>query len=432
MSKSKDNVDEQVDRGNDSEEITDDLLFAEYEDVRLSLRQELIIEPEDDVEEECIPEEVVRRKSKGRKHPYFYDFLKPCHTSCHIPYIRDWKAFLATEKYMVKNRLRELPITVDSTEIQYVQLCFEDLYTLYFAKRLVNEDDKPMITYYMIKSYNKKNALSWDLLKSIKYEKSILTATKFPFIGHLEFLYKDEQHIHLGFPFIAGYTLRAYLQENIRLDESLIKFYTVQLILALEYLHFVNIIYRNLKPENILVEPNGYIKLIGFMKAKYIKCRTYTHCMSLEYTAPECLNNLKGYGFSADWWALAVNIYEMGAGFTPFYCGIQEKTADRILNGIFKMPVFFTYDLKDLLMKMLYPDLRYRAGLTMYGIKTIKKHNWLSGSPWMDILNRKVRPPFIPELRNPLMERTFLSYDEETLNSNSFSKFCTDFEYDDK
>uniref|UniRef100_A0A170X0J7 Camp-dependent protein kinase catalytic subunit alpha-like protein n=1 Tax=Triatoma infestans TaxID=30076 RepID=A0A170X0J7_TRIIF len=91
--------------------------------------------------------------------------------------------------------------------------------------------------------------------------------TKFPFIGHLEFYISDEERIFLGFPFIAGQTLRTYLLEDIRLDEQLIKFYTVQIVLAIEYLHYMNILYRNLKPENILIQPNGYIKLIGFTKA---------------------------------------------------------------------------------------------------------------------------------------------------------------------
>ena len=95
------------------------------------------------------------------------------------------------------------------------------------------------------------------------------------------------------------------------------RFYGAQVASMFEYLHSKNIIYRDLKPENLLIADDGYLKLTDFGFAKVVEGRTYTLCGTPEYLAPEILLN-KGHGKAVDWWTLGILIYEMNAGIDPF------------------------------------------------------------------------------------------------------------------
>ena len=101
------------------------------------------------------------------------------------------------------------------------------------------------------------------------------------------------------------------------LDEPASRFYMGCIVLALEYLHAQHIIYRDLKPENVVINANGYIKLVDLGFAKKIHLRTYTLCGTPEYLSPEQIT-LRGHGRGVDWWASGVFLYELLVGFTPF------------------------------------------------------------------------------------------------------------------
>jgi protein kinase A/protein kinase X len=130
-------------------------------------------------------------------------------------------------------------------------------------------------------------------------------------------------------------------------------------------LHQQDIVYRDLKPENLLIDAEGHIKLADFGFAKHLEDdRTFTLCGTPEYLAPEIVKGSKntGYGKSVDWWALGILLFEMLAGYPPFYdCepfGIYKK----ILAGIIEFPKFFSLRTKDLIRKLLNPEIKYRLG----------------------------------------------------------------------
>merc|ERR1719446_1112885 len=101
-----------------------------------------------------------------------------------------------------------------------------------------------------------------------------------------------------------------------RMEDWEAKFYVAELVLALGYLHHHNIAYRDIKPENLLIDEEGHLRLTDFGFAKVIRDRTFTLCGTPEYLAPEIIQNI-GYGISSDWWALGILTFELLAGYPP-------------------------------------------------------------------------------------------------------------------
>ena len=148
-----------------------------------------------------------------------------------------------------------------------------------------------------------------------------------------------------------------------------------------EYLHSKNIIYRDLKPENLLINPNGYLKLIDFGFAKVVEGRTYTLCGTPEYLAPEILLN-KGHGRSVDWWTLGIFIYELIVGIDPFSDDDPMYIYQRILKGKIRFPKNFDINARSLVKHLLKADLSRRYGNLKNGINDIKNHRWFSNLNW--------------------------------------------------
>jgi len=146
-----------------------------------------------------------------------------------------------------------------------------------------------------------------------------------------------------------------------RFDESHAKFYAAQVCLALEYLHYLNLIYRDLKPENMLIDYKGYIKITDFGFGKIVEGRTWTLCGTPEYLAPEVIQT-KGYNKSVDWWSFGVLVYEMVAGVSPFYVTTDDPMIlfGKICEGKYKTPSHFSGDLKNFISNLLQLDVTKR------------------------------------------------------------------------
>lgn len=169
---------------------------------------------------------------------------------------------------------------------------------------------------FALKMLKKTEILKLNQVDHIKSEKYILGQIDHPFIVKLICSFQNDKYIYMLFEFVSGGELFGRLRKEGRFSEDVTLFYSTEIFLAIRYLHMNNVIYRDLKPENLLISNTGHVKLADFGFAKHLENnRTYTLCGTPEYLAPEIIRGQKtGYGKGVDWWAIGILLYEMLVG----------------------------------------------------------------------------------------------------------------------
>ncbi|XP_049786907.1 ribosomal protein S6 kinase beta-1 [Schistocerca gregaria] len=233
-----------------------------------------------------------------------------------------------------------------------------------------------------------------------KAERNILEAVKHPFIVELMYAFQTGGKLYLILEYLSGGELFMHLErEGIFLEDTAC-FYLSEIILALEHLHIQGIIYRDLKPENILLDAQGHVKLTDFGLCKeHIQegIVTHTFCGTIEYMAPEILTR-SGHGKAVDWWSLGALMYDMLTGAPPFTAENRKKTIEKILRGKLVLPQYLTPDARDLIRKLLKRQVNQRLGSGPGDGEAIKMHPFFRHINWIDVLARKLEPPFKPSL----------------------------------
>uniref|UniRef100_A0A8C6PGG7 non-specific serine/threonine protein kinase n=1 Tax=Nothobranchius furzeri TaxID=105023 RepID=A0A8C6PGG7_NOTFU len=191
--------------------------------------------------------------------------------------------------------------------------------------------------------------------------------------------------------------------------EDRARFYGAEIVSALEYLHSRNVVYRDLKLENLMLDKDGHIKItdFGLCKEGITDGATMkTFCGTPEYLAPEVLED-NDYGRAVDWWGLGVVMYEMMCGRLPFYNQDHERLFELILMEEIRFPKSLAPEGKALLAGLLKKDPKQRLGGGPDDAKEVMTHKFFTPINWQDVIEKKLIPPFKPQVTSETDTRYF-------------------------
>ncbi|EFX00674.1 cyclic-AMP-dependent protein kinase catalytic subunit [Grosmannia clavigera kw1407] len=253
--------------------------------------------------------------------------------------------------------------------------------------------------FYAVKVLKKAQVVRMKQVEHTNDERRMLAEVKNPFLVTLWGTFQDAKNLYMVMDFVEGGELFSLLRKSARFPNPVAKFYAAEVTLALEYLHSRNVIYRDLKPENLLLDHHGHLKITDFGFAKRVPDKTWTLCGTPDYLAPEVVSN-KGYNKSVDWWSLGILIFEMLCGFTPFWdSGSPMKIYENILKGKVKYPAYVHPDAQDLLERLITPDLTKRLGNLYGGSEDVKNHAWFAEVTWDRLARKDIDAPYTPPVK---------------------------------
>ena len=308
-----------------------------------------------------------------------------------------------------------------------------------------------------IKKMKKEEMHKKNQVLHVRAERDVLSEAKNEWIVDLKFSFQDTHYLYLGMEFLPGGDLMSLLMARDILPEHEAKFYAAEIVLAIESVHKLDCIHRDLKPDNVLIDANGHIKLSDFglskkldfklldnndlknnynninnnikgnknslsyaqqfsqfksMKSKKRRAFAFSTVGTPDYIAPEVIRQ-KGYGQEIDWWSLGVIMFEMMIGYPPFFSESSTETCKKILDWKNTLNIRpeanISQEAEDILRKLI-NDPEVRLGTN--GADEIKSHPFFKGIDWNHIKETLI-PPFIPELKNNYDTKYFDEFEED-------------------
>ncbi|KAK1473374.1 hypothetical protein CCUS01_17158 [Colletotrichum cuscutae] len=251
------------------------------------------------------------------------------------------------------------------------------------------------------------------LIEQTKTERQILeSVNRHPFVVKLYYAFQDHEKLYLILEYGQGGELFTHLSTEKMFAEPVAAFYMAEMLLAISHLHStLGVVYRDLKPENCLLDAEGHLLLTDFGLSKVAVDTSEDHCNSMlgtvEYMAPEVIQGQK-YGKAVDWWSFGALGYDLMTGNPPFRGGNHAKIQQNIVKQKLVMPYFLSPDAKDLLTRLLKKDPKKRLGANMpKDLQIMKGHRFFRKIDWKKLEAREVEPPIQPMITDPELAENF-------------------------
>lgn len=250
------------------------------------------------------------------------------------------------------------------------------------------------------------------LIEQTKTERNILeSVNRHPFIVNLYYAFQDHEKLYLILEYAQGGELFHHLAAERMFSEDVAAFYMAEMVLALDHLHrTVGVIYRDLKPENCLLDSEGHLLLTDFGLSK-VSLDENNPCKSflgtVEYMAPEVIQGVE-YGAAVDWWSFGALGFDLLTGAPPFSGNNNAKIQEKIVKSKLSLPYYLSADAKDLLTRLLRKEPKKRLGFNMpKDMATIKKHRFFRKIDWKKLAARELEAPIQPLITDPELAENF-------------------------
>jgi len=254
---------------------------------------------------------------------------------------------------------------------------------------------------YALKGISKGYIVKTGMHKSVINEKNILMVTSSPFVVKLYATYNSDQSLYFLLEVALGGELYAtYNRKKLHGSERHAKYYAAGVTFAFEHLHERFIIYRDLKPENVLLNEHGHPKLTDMGLAKFSIGKSYTVCGTPDYFSPELISS-SGHTQALDWWTLGILIFELMVGHPPFEAPNPMKIYAKVMRGYDKVktPSQCRGPVSELIKSLLKTDPQSRLPVKN-GVKDLKSHKWFDNFNWLEMQALKMEPPYKPVVKS--------------------------------
>lgn len=263
---------------------------------------------------------------------------------------------------------------------------------------------------FAIKVLKKTAVIEDDDVAGTMTEKRVLALSGgSPFLTRLHACFQTPASLYYVMEFVNGGDLMYHIQNEriFSVDQS--RFYAMEILLGLWYLHEKGVVYRDLKLDNVMLEHTGHIKIADFGMCKeriFGEAKTTTFCGTPGYLAPEIIKELP-YGASVDFWSLGVLCFEFLVGDSPFEADEDDELFNQICNMKVMYPARLDASAKAFVDELLNRNPETRLGCKRTGKEDIQKHAFFAGVSWADMAARKIKPPFVPKIKNPKAAECF-------------------------
>jgi len=284
--------------------------------------------------------------------------------------------------------------------------------------------DKTTDKVYALKCLQKHHIKKSHQVKNVIAEKNAMACMNDPFVLKLFNTFQDANQLYMALEIVYGGELWSLMYQSQALNRTALggfqenhaRMYACNVLGGFEHIHATGYAYRDLKPENLLIDKDGYVKIVDFGFAIKLAPgqKTQTLCGTPEYLSPELVLS-KGHDRGVDFWAFGILIYEMLCGGTPFADEEHSRIFVKIVHSqrCLTFPGGLNRDVEHLIRRLLNPNPSLRLGMLRGGIEDIKKHRWFHGVNWAKLKKKLYRTPWVPKLKGPLDDSNIDDYDED-------------------